>query len=159
MPDLDANVRIRAAKLSDAAELAALMCELGYETTSDEMTMRLKSIVKNAAYSTFVAKIGKELCGMIGTLTHMSHEHNDLSGKIVALIVSRKQRRSGVGRALIATAEKYFARRNVTRVTLTTRFERNEAHRFYEAVGYARTGLRFAKNLAPSGKDDRPNHQ
>jgi ribosomal protein S18 acetylase RimI-like enzyme len=159
MPDLDANVRIRAAKLSDAAELAALMCELGYETTSDEMTMRLKSIVKNAGYSTFVAKIGKELCGMIGTLTHMSHEHNDLSGKIVALIVSRKQRRSGVGRALIATAEKHFARRNVTRVTLTTRFERNEAHRFYEAVGYARTGLRFAKNLAPSGKNDRPNHQ
>jgi ribosomal protein S18 acetylase RimI-like enzyme len=159
MPDLDANVRIRAAKLSDAAELAALMCELGYETTSDEMTMRLKSIVKNAGYSTFVAKIGKELCGMIGTLTHMSHEHNDLSGKIVALSVSRKQRRSGVGRALIARAEKYFARRNVTRVTLTTRFERNEAHRLYEAVGYARTGLRFAKNLAPSGKNDRPNHQ
>jgi ribosomal protein S18 acetylase RimI-like enzyme len=147
MPDLDANVRIRAAKLSDAAELAALMCELGYETTSDEMTMRLKSIVKNAGYSTFVAKIGKELCGMIGTLTHMSHEHNDLSGKIVALIVSRKQRRSGVGRSLIAAAEKDFARRNVTRVTLTTRFEREEAHRFYEEIGYSRTGFRFGKNL------------
>ena len=152
MPDLDANVRIRVAKLSDAAELAALMCELGYETTSDEMTMRLKSIVKNAGYSTFVAKIGKELCGMIGTLTHMSHEHNDLSGKIVALVVSKKQRGSGVGRALIAAAEKDFARRNVTRVTLTTRFEREEAHRFYEEIGYSRTGFRFGKNLTPDSQ-------
>ena len=159
MPDLDANVRIRAAKLSDASEIAALMCELGYDTASNEMRARLKSILPDAHSRTFVAKISKELCGMIGTLTHMSHEHNDLSGKIVALIVSRKQRCSGVGRALIATAEKHFARRNVTRVTLTTRFERDEAHRFYEAVGYARTGLRFAKNLAPAGKNDRPNHQ
>jgi ribosomal protein S18 acetylase RimI-like enzyme len=159
MPGLDANVRIRAAKLSDAPDLAALMCELGYETTSDEMEARFKSILANASYSTFVAKTGKELCGMIGTLTHMSHEHNDLSGKIVALVVSKKQRRSGVGRALIAAAEKDFARRNVTRLTLTTRFERNEAHRFYEALGYSRTGFRFAKNLAPAGKNDLQNHQ
>jgi ribosomal protein S18 acetylase RimI-like enzyme len=153
MPDLDANVRIRAAKLSYAPELAALMCELGYETTSDEMRARLKSILPDARYSTFVAKIGKELCGMIGTQTHISHEHNDLSGKIVALVVSKKHRRSGVGRTLIAAAERDFSKRNVTRLTLTTRFERDEAHRFYEALGYSRTGFRFAKNLAPVSKE------
>jgi len=38
-------------------------------------------------------------------------------------------------------------RGNVTRVTLTTRFEREDAGRFYEAPGYSRTGYRFAKNL------------
>jgi ribosomal protein S18 acetylase RimI-like enzyme len=152
MLDLDANVRIRAAKLSDAPELAAIMSELGYETASNEMRARLKSILPDASYSTFVAKIGKELCGMIGTLTHMSHEYNDLSGKIVALVVSKEQRRSGVGRALIAAAERDFAKRNVTRVTLTTRFERDAAHRFYEALGYSRTGFRFAKNLARTSK-------
>ena len=159
MLDLDANIRIRAAKLSDARELAALMCELGYETASDEMRPRLKSILRDARYSTFVAKIGKELCGMIGTLTHMSHEHNDLSGKIIALVVSKKQRRSGVGRALIAAAEKDFARRNVTRVTLTTRFERDDAHQFYEKLGYSRTGFRFAKNFARTSKERPANYQ
>jgi ribosomal protein S18 acetylase RimI-like enzyme len=123
------------------------MCELGYETAGDEMSARLKAILPDARYSTFVARIGQELCGMIGTLTHMSHEHNDLSGKIIALVVSKKHRRSGVGRALIAAAEKDFARRNVTRVTLTTRFEREKAHRFYEALGFSRTGFRFGKNL------------
>ena len=153
MPDLDANVRIRFAKLSDAPALASLMCKLGYETVSDEMRPRLKSILRDARYSTFVAKIGKELCGMVGTLTHMSHEHNDPSGKIVALVASKKQRRSGVGRALIAAAEKDFAKRNVTRVTLTTRLERHEAHRFYKALGYSRTGFRFAKNLVRASKE------
>ena len=90
---------------------------------------------------------------MIGTVTHMSHEHNDLSGKIVALVVSKKHRRSGVGRALIAAAERDFANRNVQRVTLTTRFERDEAHRFYEELGYSRTGFRFGKNLARASKE------
>ncbi len=126
------------------------MCELGYKTTGSEMRQRLKSILSEARYSTFVAEIDNELCGMIGTQTHMSHEHNDLSGKIIALVVSKKKRRRGVGRALIATAEKDFAKKKVTRVTLTTRFEREEAHRFYEALGYRQTGFRFAKNFGAS---------
>jgi ribosomal protein S18 acetylase RimI-like enzyme len=84
---------------------------------------------------------------MIGTLTHVSHEHNDRSGKVIALVVSNKQRRSGVGRTLITAAEKDFVRKGVTRITLTTRFEREAAHQFYEALGYSRTGVRFAKNL------------
>jgi len=49
------------------------MCELGYETTSAEMRRRLKSIGRDARYSTFIAKIDNKLCGMIGTLAHVSH--------------------------------------------------------------------------------------
>lgn len=141
------NLTIRDAKLSDAQHLAALMCELGYETTSAEMRKRLKSILGDARYRTFVAESGNKICGMIGTFTHASHEHNDLSGKIIALVVSQERRRSGVGHALIAAAEKDFAKKKVTRVSLTTRFSRERAHQFYEALGYSRTGFRFAKEL------------
>ena len=138
---------IRDAKLSDAPALATLMCELGYETTSAEMRQRLKSILADARLRTFVAEVDNQICGMIGTLTHASHEHNDCSGKIIALVVSNKRRCRGIGRALIAAAERDFAKRNVTRVSLTTRFTREGAHRFYEALGYSRTGFRLAKNL------------
>ena len=137
---------IRNASLSDAQALASLMCELGYETTSTEMRQRLKSIVSDKGFRTFVAEIDDQVCGMIGTLTHASHEHNDFSGKIVALVVSKKKRRSGIGRALIAAAEEDFARRKVARVSLTTRFAREKAHQFYEALGYSKTGFRFAKD-------------
>jgi len=141
------SLTIRDAKLSDAPALAALMCELGYETSKVGMHSRLQAILRNASYTTIVAEIDNKLCGMIGTLTHASHEHNDSSGKIIALVVSKRQRRSGVGRALIAAAERDFARRNVSRVTVTTRFERKAAHQFYEALGYSRTGFRFANSL------------
>lgn len=141
------EVGVREARLSDAAALAVLMCQLGYDTTAAEMRQRLKSIFTDTRFRTFVAEVNGQVLGMIGTLTHASHEHNDPSGKIVALVVSKEQRRSGIGRALIAAAEKDFARRKVTRVSLTTRFTREHAHQFYEALGYSRTGFRFAKNV------------
>ena len=141
------DLAIRDAKLSDAPALAALMCELGYETSSAEMDARLRAILGQARYKTLVALMGGDICGMIGTISDASYMHNDLKGRIIALVVSDKMRRRGIGRKLIAAAEEDFARRKIKRVTLTTRFEREEAHRFYEKLGFARTGFRFAKNL------------
>ena len=138
---------IRDAKLTDAPQLTTLMCELGYKTTGAEMRKRLKSILADAHFRTFVAEIDDMVCGMIGTLTHASHEHNDAAGKVIALVVSEEQRRSGIARALITAAEKDFAKRKVTRRSLTTRSSREGAHKFYQALGYSRTGFRFAKSL------------
>ncbi len=149
---MDVDLRIRDAELSDATELAALACELGYKTTGAEMESRLVSILKDPRYKTLVALKDEKICGMIGTFSALSYLHNDLNGRIIALVVSGESRRHGIGARLIAAAEKDFAQRGITRVTLTTRFERAEAHQFYEKLGYTRTGFRFAKNLAsPSG--------
>ncbi len=145
--DSHVDLTVRHARLNDAAELAALACELGYKTTEVEMATRLETVFKDARYRTFVAEIGGKLCGMIGTVSHSSYLHNDLSGRIIALVVSSKMRRCGVGRELVAASEKDFRRRKIMRVTLTTRVEREEAHRFYEKLGYARTGFRFGRNL------------
>ena len=86
----DVEVTIRHAQSGDAAALAQLMCKLDYETTRAEMRQRLRSISSDARYSTIVAEINGVVCGMIGTLTHASYEHNDPSGKIIALVVSRQ---------------------------------------------------------------------
>jgi len=144
---MDVDLRIRDAELSDAAELAALACQLGYKTTGPEMESRLVSILKDLRYKTLVALKDEKICGMLGTFSASSYLHNDLNGRIIALVVSRESRRHGIGARLIAAAEKDFTQRGITRVTLTTRFERAEAHRFYDKLGYARTGFRFAKNL------------
>jgi ribosomal protein S18 acetylase RimI-like enzyme len=143
LPLQENDFGIRDARLNDAAELA----EFAYKTTDVEMVTRLKTVLKDARYKTFVAEIGGKLWGMIGTVSHASYLHNDFSGRIIALVVSSKMRRGGVGRKLVAASEKDFLRRKITRVTLTTRFEREKAHRFYEKLGYARTGFRFGKNL------------
>ncbi len=144
---MDIDLKIRDGKLSDAAGLAALMCELGYETAGAEMESRLISILKDPRYKTLVALNDDKICGMIGTVSASSYLHNDLTGRIIALVVSRESRRRGIGARLIAEAEKNLIQRGITRVTVTARFEREKAHQFYEKLGYARTGFRFAKTL------------
>jgi ribosomal protein S18 acetylase RimI-like enzyme len=146
----DPGCWIRDAELNDAPELAVLMCQLGYETRPIEMETRLKSILSNPAYKTFVAVVGGCVCGMIGTLTYSSYEHNDAAGRILALVTSSTARRRGIGRALIATAEKDFAQRGIRRVALDTRLTREDARKFYESLGYERNGWRFVKQLTVS---------
>jgi ribosomal protein S18 acetylase RimI-like enzyme len=123
------------------------MCELGYETTSAKMRRRLKSILSDANYRTLVAEIDGKVCGMIGTRAHASYEHNDPSGRILALVALPSARRRGIGRALIASAEKDFAQKAITRVPLDTRLTRKDAQQFYESLGYERNGWRFVKQL------------
>ena len=141
------DLTIRAAEMNDAAALAQLMCELGYETMKSEMQMRLKPIATDERLRTFVAVCDGQVCGMIGTLTYPSYEHNDPSGRIVALVIKSSMRRRGIGRALITTAEKDFAQRGIRRIALNTRLAREDAHKFYESLGYERNGWRYLKQL------------
>jgi GNAT superfamily N-acetyltransferase len=143
----DVDLAIRRAESADAGALAELMCELGYETRAADMEMRLESILKDSRYQTFVAVRKGKVCGMIGTFCSYSYEHNNPGGRILALVVARQEQRHGVGRQLIVAAENDFAQRNIRRIALNTRFERKEAHEFYEKVGYVRNGFRFVKNL------------
>ena len=144
------DLSIRVAEPNDAAALAQLMCDLGYETTQSEMQMRMERISADECYRTFVAVLDGKVCGMIGTLTSPSYEHNDPGGRILALATLSTMRRCGIGRALIATAEEDFAHRGIRRVALNTRLAREDAHKFYESLGYERNGWRFVKQLPVS---------
>src|SRR6516225_2352572 len=115
------------------------------------MQMRIERIAADERYRTFVAVCDGKVCGMIGTITSLSYEHNNSSGRILALAILSTMRRSGIGRALIATAEKDFAQRGITRLALNTRLARQDAHKFYESLGYERNGFRFTKDLSTVG--------
>jgi ribosomal protein S18 acetylase RimI-like enzyme len=138
---------IRPAEMSDAAAMAQLMGELGYPTRTAEMEMRLDSIFKQSNYRTFVAVVDGIVRGMVGTCCLYSHEHNNLGGRIIALVVSEKARGRGVGRELVRAAENDFVARNIRRIALNTRLQREDAHRFYERLGYHKNGFRFVKEL------------
>ncbi|MFL6500159.1 MAG: GNAT family N-acetyltransferase [Candidatus Udaeobacter sp.] len=142
------DVTVRAGEINDASAIAQLMCELGYETTQSQMQMRLERIAVDERLRTFVAVCGGKVCGMIGTLTYPSIEHNDFSGRIIALVINSTMRRRGIGRALITTAEKDFGERGIRRIALNTQLAREDAHKFYESLGYERNGWRFVKQVS-----------
>jgi ribosomal protein S18 acetylase RimI-like enzyme len=142
------DLTTRVAEKNDAVALAQLMSELGYETTESEMQTRMERISTDERYRTFVAVLDGKVCGMIGTLTSLSYEHNDPGGRILAIAILKTMRRRGIGRALIATAENDFAERGIRRVALNTQLAREDAHKFYESLGYERNGWRFVKQLS-----------
>ena len=113
--------------------------------------MRMERIAADDYYRTFVAVLDGKVCGMIGTLACPSYEYNDPGGRILALATLGTMRRRGIGRALIATAEKDFTQRGIRRVAVNTRLAREDAHKFYESLGYERNGWRFVKRL-PAGR-------
>ena len=142
-------MQIRLVERSDATVLAELMTQLGYESRTAEMEMRLNSILSDSRYRTLVAAVNGKVCGMIGTFCHYSYEHNDPSVRILALVVEAQMRSQGVGQALIRAAETDLAERNITRLSVNTRMTRKRAHLFYERLGYEKNGFRYVKNLAP----------
>lgn len=145
--NLAAGITVRRAELSDSAVLAALMGELGYATRPSEMEMRLEAILADARYQTLVAVRQGKVCGMIGTFYHYSYEHNNPGARIMALVVGKEARGQGIGRELVRVAENDLIAKNIKRVAVNTRFERAQAHLFYERVGYVKNGFRFFKSL------------
>jgi GNAT superfamily N-acetyltransferase len=143
----DVDVTVRAVESTDIEALADLITQLGYETRASEMEMRMEAILANKNYATFVAVSKGKVCGMVGTFTCYTYEHNSRSARILALVVSKEVRGRGVGQALIAAAEKDLAQRNIRRVAVNTSFERKEAHEFYEKLGYTKNGFRLVKEL------------
>jgi GNAT superfamily N-acetyltransferase len=143
----DVDVTVRAVEAGDMEALADLMTQLGYETRTSEMQMRMEAVLANKNYATFVAVSKGKVCGMIGTQISYSYEHNNPGARILALVVSENVRGSGVGQALIAAAESNLARRNIRRVAVYTHFRRTKAHEFYEKLGYEKNGFRLVKEL------------
>ena len=56
--------------------------------------------------------------------------------EITGLVVSKAFRRSGVGRRLVAAAERWAGRQKVEFVCVRSNVRRRASHRFYRKLGY-----------------------
>lgn len=137
---------IREARLTDAAALAPLIGELGYPTTADEVAARLTTFLAQGL-SPLVWDEGDALLGvLVWTVAPSLHRPAAVAG-ISALVVAETARGRGVGRALVAEAEARCRALGCCRMEVTSNIRREEAHRFYEALGYARTSFKFVRGL------------
>jgi GNAT superfamily N-acetyltransferase len=143
-------VLIRPAAPGDVAALAALATHLGYPATPEAMRARFERIYGRDDYQTCVAERGGRVVGFAGVMHGLSYTYDPPYARLLALVVEPGERGMGTGAALVAAAEQWARGRGAARMHLTTALHRDGAHRFYERLGYERTGARFARKL-PSG--------
>ncbi|WP_367870491.1 N-acetyltransferase family protein [Luteolibacter sp. Populi] len=138
-------LQIRQSTPEDAAALARLVTDLGYPVDPAGMAARLGSLSPD--HRTLVAEVDGQIAGFIGMVKFPIYEASAPIGYILALSVSPAHQGQGIGRALMAAAEQCFLDLGVRDVRVTSGLHRPEAHGFYEALGYAKTGYRFRKVL------------
>ena len=142
-------VHIREAEPKDFHAIYGLMKnELGYPDLNETETLkRLEYFRQSGDWATFVAVLDNEIAGFIGTMKGMAYNIEGYYAEIVALAVSEKARRSGVGTALVNEAEKWARLNGIHEIGLHSNMKRLEAHIFYEKNGYAKKSYWFYKQL------------
>lgn len=146
-----APVTIRAARASDASEIAQLTIQLGYDLTHENAADRLSRILLREDQQFFVADLDGRAVGWVHVV-FAEYVDAEAHAAIAGLVVDQDHRRLGIGRALVDRAEIWARDRGCSIVRLTSSATRNAAHRFYENLGYAniKTQYSFIKPLDPA---------
>ena len=139
---------IRLARSTDAAAISELLDQLGYP--GSDPTARIQSWADDPDGAVYVADSGQGLLGVIAVHTCPFFEREGTWARIVALVVSDKSRRQGVGSRLIAAAETFATTHGCLRIEVTSSTHRTQAHTFYQSHGYTITPTRFLRYLANS---------
>jgi len=138
---------IRGAAEEDAPAIADLLTQLGYPTSAEQARLRLARILPDPAWATLVFEGLGRMLAFGGIQVSASYEHDTPVARIVAMVVDEAARRRGVGGELVAALERRAASMGARKIVVTSASRRADAHAFYEKLGYARTGMRFGKEL------------
>jgi ribosomal protein S18 acetylase RimI-like enzyme len=131
----DAAITIRRATEADAETIAALFTDEGYPAGPSDVVERLANFASGHS-QVLVAEHEGALLGFIAFHAMPRFEHDDLIVRILALVVDAGARERGVGRGLMAEAERIGAELGAAFIEITAGHHRPEARRLYESLGY-----------------------
>ncbi len=141
------KVTVRRAEAKDAAEIAVCLAALGYDTTTTLVAEKLSTLMGSSSDTVLVADYPTN--GIVGVasvhLLPLFHAAGNLA-RLTALAVAAGHQRKGIGRALVAAAEAFAWAHNCRRVEVTSGDHREDAHRFYHALGYEIDERRLIKH-------------
>lgn len=134
----DTALTFRPATGADAETIAALFTEEGYPAGPSDIVERLTRFSSDHS-RVFVAEHEGALLGFIAFHAMPRFEHDDRILRILALVVDAGARERGVGRGLIAEAERVGTELGAAFIEITAAHHRPEARHLYDSLGYDAT--------------------
>ena len=127
------QIIIREIEVTDAARIAGLNQELGYQVSSSLVERQLETILTRKDQYGYVAIIEGEIAGYIHAFISIRLT-SDPFLEIGGLIVAEQHRRAGVGRMLVEHLEEQVNGFGKMRVRCNVK--RNAAHKFYSSLNF-----------------------
>lgn len=128
-------MEIRIAEPNDANGIHLISETLGYKETPLEIAReRLQNLLLSTSDKVFVAILNDEIVGWL----HAFIAHRVAAAsfvEIAGLAVSPNHRQQGAGKKLVGEAKKW-AQENQLTLRVRCNSEREDAHKFYEAIGF-----------------------
>jgi len=143
------TIEIREIAPTDFIDLVELMSELGYPTTIEELTKRFEMLQNHEDYEALVAVKNNQVIGFAGLYKALAFEFSGKYVRIIAFVVSSKQRKQGIGTKLLKACEEWAIQQDAVAITLNSgnREERQTAHLFYTSNGYVGKSTGFLKSI------------
>ena len=139
-------IEIRAARPEDAEQLVDLIALLEHRVDATGIARRVAAL-GIAGIPQLVAAEGDAVYGLCGLHLMTANHRDGPVGRITILVVREDARGQGLGRRLVSAAEDVMRARGCAFLEITSNRRLEQAHEFYEAIGYERTSFRFAKAL------------
>jgi GNAT superfamily N-acetyltransferase len=131
-------VTLRPAEPADAEAIASLFTDEGYPAGPTDIVVRLDRFASPHS-RVVVAEHDGAMLGFIAVHALPRFEHDDRILRILALVVDAGARERGVGRTLMAEAERIAVELGAAFVEITAGHHRPEARQLYESLGYDAT--------------------
>ena len=131
----DPVLSIRPATPADADAIASLFTDEGYPAGPSDIVERLGRFA-SVHSQVLVAEHDGGILGFIAIHAMPRFEHDDRIMRILALVVDAGARERGVGRALMAEAERIASELGAAFIEITAGHHRPEARHLYESLGY-----------------------
>jgi predicted N-acetyltransferase YhbS len=141
---------IREAQEQDFPAICTLIKdELGYSKLNNAETInRLRCFSESNDWITYVASDDSgEILGFIGVMKGLAYNIEGYYSQIMALAVSRKSQRKGIGSKLVKKAEEWSITNGITDIGVSSGIKRLDAHAFYQKNDYVKKSFSFIKIL------------
>ncbi|MES2416806.1 MAG: GNAT family N-acetyltransferase [Bacteroidota bacterium] len=118
------------------AEIAALSEQLGYKSTTEEISQRLNKVITSENDCLFIAIINNEVVGWIHGFYTIRVE-SEAFVEIAGLVVDRKWYRRQIGKSLITAVCEWALAFGPVKIRVRCQITRVESHQFYQKIGFS----------------------
>lgn len=149
------DISIRLAELADVPRLLELYALLGVDGDPEITLAQSQDIflemTRDARHKVYVAQRDGRIVGSFSLVFVAGLPHGGRESCLVEdVVVERAEQRGGIGRRMMQFAMAQSAQRGCYKLSLSSHLKRDQAHRFYEGLGFDKHGYSFL--IAPAAE-------